>query len=101
MNKKIKRALKRGDLVSFDKVFKNYSKEKKAKILKKARYLKTAIALRKLRKDLKLSQQKLADKMNVEREFISRIESGRQNITLETLHRVAEATNKKLDFCFK
>ncbi len=101
MNKKIQKALKAGDLVDFEEVFENYSDAKKEKIIKRAGYLKTAIALRKLRKQLKLSQQKLAEKMHVEREYISRIESGRQNVTMETLYRIAEAVNKELEFCFK
>lgn len=101
MNKKIQQALNKGELLDFDKLFANYSKKRREKILRKARYLKVAVALRKLRKQLRLSQEKLAEKMNVEREFISRIESGRQNITLETLYRIAEATKKKLTFRFR
>jgi len=101
MNKKLKQALKKGELVDFDKMFAGYSQKRKDQILKKARYLKAAIELRSLRNELKLSQQALAKKMKVEREFISRIESGKQNITLETLYRIAEATNKKFDFHFK
>lgn len=44
--------------------------------------------LKKLRKWLKISQEELAQKMKVKREFIARIESGEQNITIETLNRV-------------
>ena len=101
MNKKIASALEKKELVDFNQLFDSYSQTKKDKILKRARYLKTAIALRKLRQQLRLSQQKLAEKMNVERELVSRIESGKQNITLETLYRIAEATNKKFEFQFK
>ena len=60
-----------------------------------------AMELRKMRRKLRLSQAQLARKMNVKREFISRIESGRQNITLETLYRIAEATGKKFEIQFK
>jgi len=38
--------------------------------------------------------------MKVKREFITRIESGEQNITIETLNRVAEATGKEFEFHF-
>lgn len=100
MNKKIKMALTKGYLLDSDKLFSSYSKEKQEKILKKTRYLKAAFALRKLRQKLKFSQQELALKMKVEREFISRIESGRQNITIETLYRIAEATKSKFTFQF-
>lgn len=101
MNKKIKRALKEGKLIDYDEIFAGYSRKKQERILEGARYLRAAIELRKLRKKLKLSQSRLAQKMNVKREFISRIESGKQNITLETLYRIAEATGKEFKFSFK
>ncbi|MBI2327329.1 helix-turn-helix transcriptional regulator [Candidatus Curtissbacteria bacterium] len=56
---------------------------------------------KKLRKQLKISQQELARKMRVKREFITRIESGEQNITFKTLNRIAEATGKEFEFHFK
>jgi len=57
--------------------------------------------VRRLRRKSKLSQAQLARKMHVKREFLSRIESGRQNITLETLYRIAEAVGKEFKFSFK
>lgn len=101
MNKKIKQALIKGDLLDFDKLLASYPKKRREQILKKARYLKAAAAVRRLRKQLNLSQQKLAEKMAVDREFISRIESGRQNITLETFYRIAEASKKEFIFHFR
>lgn len=101
MNKKINEAVKRGDLVDYGGLFASYSQKRQQEILKRARYLKAAMELRKLRKDLKISQNELARKMKVKREFISRIESGEQNITIETLSRVAEATGKEFEFRFK
>ena len=101
MNDKIKAALKRGDLIDYDEIFASYPKKRQAEILKQARYLQVAMALRKLRRKLKISQAKLAKKMQVKREYIARAESGQQNVTLETLYRVAEATGKNFDFQFK
>lgn len=100
MNIKIKRALKRGDLIDYDKLFASYPKEKQGRIRKKARYLILAVEVRRVRKKLKISQEELARKMDVKREFVSRLESGRQNITLETLYRIAEATGKDFEFKF-
>lgn len=57
--------------------------------------------LKKLRKDLRISREELARKMKVKREFITRIESGEQNITIETLNKVAEATGKNFEFHFQ
>ena len=98
---KIKNAVKKGDLIAYGDLFAGYPKKRQQEILKRARYLKAAIELKKLRKDLKISQGQLAHKMKVKREFISRIESGEQNITIETLNRVAEATGKEFEFHFR
>lgn len=101
MNRKINKAVKGGDLVAYVDLFAGYPKKRQQEILKRARYLKAAIELKKLRKQLKISQEELARKMKVKREFIARIESGEQNITIETLNRVAEATGKEFEFHFK
>ena len=98
---KINKAVKRGDLVAYSDLFAGYSKKRQQEILKRARYLKAAMELKKLRKELKISQETLARKMKVKREFITRIESGEQNITIETLNRVAEATGKEFEFHFR
>lgn len=101
MNRKISQALKRGDLITYDDLFARYPKKRQQEILKRARYLKAAIELKKLRRELKISQDGLARKMKVKREFIARIESGGQNITIETLNKVAEATVKEFEFYFR
>lgn len=97
----INKAVKRGDLIAYGDLFSGYSKKRQKEILKRARYLKAGMELKKLRKELKISQEKLAHKMKVKREFIARIESGEQNITIETLNRVAEATGKEFEFHFR
>ena len=98
---KINQAVKKGDLITYGDLFASYSKKRQQEILRRARYLKAAMELKKLRKELKISQGQLAHKMKVKREFISRIESGEQNITIETLNRVAEATGKEFEFHFR
>lgn len=100
MKRKIITKIQRGNLTSYSDLFTSYSPKRKQEILKRARYIRAAIALKKLRGDLKMSQADLARKMKVKRTFIARIESGEQNITLETLHRVAEATGKDFEFRF-
>src|SRR3989337_3303226 len=100
MNRKIKQAVKRGELVDYTDLFASYSKKRQQEILKRTRYLKAAMELKKLRKQLRISQNELARKMKVKREYITRIESGKQNITIETLNRIAEATGKEFEFHF-
>ena len=105
MNKKlprnIQKALEKRELVSHEKVWRSYSRKDRETILEKARYLKAAMELRRLRRQLHLSQEALAQKISVKREFISRIESGRQNVTLETLYRIAQATGKEFALSFR
>ena len=99
--KKIKEGLRTGKLIDYDDLFASYPNERQKRIKERARYLMAAWELRKLRQKARLSQQALAKKMDVKREFISRIESGEQNITIETLYRIAEATGKKFELKFK
>jgi DNA-binding XRE family transcriptional regulator len=98
---KIQDAIDRGELIPYEEIKRKWSPEKRARIEKNARYLKAAIDLRELRKKQKLSQSALAKKMHVKREFISRIESGTQNVTLETLYRIGDAMGKKVELSFK
>ena len=99
--KKIQQAIEKGDLIPYEQVWNSYSRKKREAIEERARYLKAAMELRKVRRQLHLSQEELAKKMSVKREFISRIESGRQNVTLETLYRIAEVTGKKFQLSFR
>lgn len=99
--KKMQQAIVKGELVPYQKVFRGYSRKDREEILGKARYLKAAMELRRLRRQLHLSQDQLAKKISVKREFISRIESGRQNVTLETLYRIADAAGKELHLTFR
>jgi DNA-binding XRE family transcriptional regulator len=97
----INKAVKKGDLIAYGDLFAGYSRKRQQEILKRARYLKAAMELKKLRKELKISQEGLARKMKVKREFITRIESGEQNVTIETLNRIADATGKEFEFHFR
>ena len=61
--------------------------------------LKTAIGkrikeLRIVRKEY--SQEQLADKMGCDRTYISRVESGKQNITIENLNQICTALGVSL-----
>ena len=97
----IKQAEKKGLLIPHSRVLAMYSKEDKKDIKRRAKYFSTIMKIRKLRITSKVSQNKLAKKMGVKREFISRIESGRQNITLETLIKFIDALGKEFKFKFE
>ena len=101
MNNKIQQAIKLGKLSNLHDIIDKLPKKQQKQIEERARYIKIAISVRQLRKQLKLTQQELAKKLHKKREFISKVESGKQNITLKTLYQIAEATNKEIVFQFK
>ncbi len=98
---KIEKAVREGRLIPFEKIYDSHSKADREEIDRRAKLIMIRMEMRKLRKEKKLTQVLLAKKMNVKREFVSRIESGVQNITLETLFRIAQATGKEFKFSFK
>lgn len=98
---KIKKLIKEKRLIDYDKLFASYPKEYQEKVRQEAKFIVARMEIRKLRQEKQLSQEALARKMKVKREFISRIESGRQNITLETLIRIAGAVGKEFKFSFE
>ena len=53
-----------------------------------------------LRKEKGYTQKELADKMKVIQQYISTIESGRENFSIETLASIAKALDKKLSLNF-
>lgn len=99
--KKIQNAIDNGDLILYKDIEKSWSPEKRARVEERACYLRAAMDLRELRKKQKLSQVALAKKMKVKREFISRLESGKQNVTLGTLYRIGDALGKDVEVNFK
>lgn len=59
-----------------------------------------AYSIAQLRKSKKFSQQKLADAIGSTQSNIARIEAGRQNLTIETLSKIANALGKELEIRF-
>ena len=52
--------------------------------------------IRDARKELKLSQKELAEKMGISQQLISRIEKGRENVSLITLRNISDALGRKI-----
>lgn len=47
-------------------------------------------------KKLNISQKELAQKCNLDATYISRVENGKQNLTIETLEIICEALNTSI-----
>jgi transcriptional regulator with XRE-family HTH domain len=59
-----------------------------------------AAAIRERRKELKLTQQQVADRLGISQQVIARIESGASNMTVATLARIADALEADLGIEF-
>ncbi|UVM05090.1 helix-turn-helix domain-containing protein [Pseudomonas laurylsulfatiphila] len=57
-------------------------------------------AVRKHRESLRLSQEELADRAGIDRTYISGVERGARNPTLEVMQRIANALGSDLDVIF-
>ena len=58
-------------------------------------------AVRKLRQERKISQEELAERCGLHRTYISDIELGKRNVSLENIERIAAALNQSLSDFFK
>lgn len=52
--------------------------------------------IREIREEAGLTQDELAKRMSISQQIISRVENGRENISLETLERIAHALNREV-----
>ena len=57
--------------------------------------------VRELRLDMKLSQEKFALKINMDRTYFSSVESGKRNISLENIKKIADGLNVTLEELFR
>ena len=58
-------------------------------------------AVRRLRLEQKLSQEELAERCDLHRTYISDIELGKRNVSLENIERIATALERSLPDFFK
>ena len=58
-------------------------------------------AVRKLRQAQKISQEELAERCGLHRTYISDIELGKRNVSLENIERIAAALERSLPDLFK
>jgi transcriptional regulator with XRE-family HTH domain len=63
---------------------------------KEVALIKIGLRIRKLREEKEISQQDLAAACNFEKSNMSRIESGRTNVTIGTLLKICDVLNSKL-----
>jgi transcriptional regulator with XRE-family HTH domain len=54
---------------------------------------KVGLRIRELRRNLEISQEGLANKSNVDRTYVTDVENGRRNVSLEILERIMKGLN--------
>ena len=57
--------------------------------------------VRELRLSMKLSQEKFALKINMDRTYFSAVESGKRNISLENIKKISDGLNVTLEELFR
>ena len=113
-DKKIKEDLTNGKIFSAEQLLEDsiakgdFTKEEYEKVYQEeleenARLLRASTARKVRRERLKLgvTQDQLAKKLHTSKSFISEIENGKQNISLEYASKIATALNKKFIWEFK
>ena len=100
MNSKKKKKIK---LLSFDDLLKQELKDPEFRrgFEMEKKKLEMSLSIINLRKKKKVSQAKLAEKIGMKQSAVGRIEAGKQNLTIETLQKIAFALNKELVVSFR
>lgn len=99
MNKRLRKILKQ-QTISLAEFSQDFTAQQEKTVTNEIRYYDVLIELKKLRKQLGLTQEQLATKAALPRTTITKIESGTYNPTLNTLVTIASAMNKKLQVQF-
>ncbi|MEA1962826.1 MAG: helix-turn-helix transcriptional regulator [Patescibacteria group bacterium] len=90
-------------LINFSKIIEEEMKDPKFRkgVELEMKKLEMSLAIINLRKKKKISQAKLAEKIGMKQSAVGRIEAGKQNLTIETLQKIAFALNKELVVSFR
>ena len=90
-------------LINFSKIIEEEMKDPDFRkgVELETKKLEMSLAIINLRKKKKISQSKLAEKIGMKQSAVGRIEAGKQNLTVETLQKIAFAFNKELVVGFR
>jgi DNA-binding XRE family transcriptional regulator len=78
----------------------NWTPQELKEIEEDALYNRVAFTIKEVRLNKKMTQELLAIRAKMPRSVISRIESGRKNMTLETLFRIANSMDQEVEIHF-
>lgn len=95
MKKNLKQIIKE-NTIPWDKFTQDFDSEQEKLVAAEIKYYDVLQELKQTRKSLGLTQHELAQKANIPRSTVTKVESGSYNPTLQTLMNIAGAMNKKL-----
>jgi DNA-binding XRE family transcriptional regulator len=78
----------------------NWTPEQMRRIMDDVKFKRVAYTIREIRLSKKLTQQMLAVKAGIPRSVVSRIESGKRNVTLKTLMNIADSMGEEVEIRF-
>ena len=84
--------------ISFDYFFKSTSQRNYLKSKKKIDYIKISQRLKEFRKEKKLTQEDIVQKINCQRSTFSKYENGINKITLDFLYQICKKYNISADY---
>ena len=88
---------KKPKTISIKKFSHNFTNEQNKLVSEEIRYYDLLASFRAIRKKKGLSQEELAKKANLNRTTLSKVETGLRNATINTLMKIANAMDMKLD----
>jgi DNA-binding XRE family transcriptional regulator len=86
---------------NLSEISKDFNSDDWQQVAAEKRYYHLVTALRELRLEAGFTQKQLAKKSGIPRETVVMVESGKRNVTLETLMILGEAMGKKLKISFE
>ena len=95
MKKGLKKIIQE-NTIPWEKFTQDFTIEEEKLVAAEIKYYDVLQELKQTRKSLGLTQHELAEKANIPRSTVTKVESGSYNPTLQTLMNIAGAMNKKL-----
>lgn len=96
--RKIQKLIDEGKLVPFSEIYNAHSVEEKEEVQKRVEYYNALYKLREVREEKGFTQEDLSSLTGIPRTTISKIESGKRNLTFETLIQILSALSLKIEF---
>jgi DNA-binding XRE family transcriptional regulator len=100
MNSTVNNLIKEGKLIRSGDIYNALPEDRRKNIESKVEALSMLYKIREAREKAGFTQKELAEKSGVPQATISKIESGKRNLELNTLNKIAKAMGKRIEINF-